>query len=192
MAEYLTKLPGLERYWLATNGSALQLVDCKLPRQVMVYHAQVAEIWAAKQKAWRKAWQETGPASLTFSTDAGAAPIDALKDRFAVVDDLIDRILGVIASRAGVDEGFREEAANARREALSGEDRDTLPHVTTMNNPLVTALVSIITFLSALLTVPAYKFFAHTPGTTSDSDFWFLTQSSTMQLIGLLTITLPL
>lgn len=58
----------------------------------------------------------------------------------------------------------------------------------------VTATVAIL-FAVILAAIPGYKAWQYSPrqpGTISDADFWFLVQGSMMQIIGLLTIVLPL
>jgi hypothetical protein len=52
-----------------------------------------------------------------------------------------------------------------------------------------------IFFAVTLAAIPGYKAWQYSPrrpGTVFDADFWFLVQSSMMQLIGLLTIIIPL
>jgi len=56
----------------------------------------------------------------------------------------------------------------------------------------ITACVTILTFLSTIPGLKAWQYSTHEPGTARDADFWFLVQGSTMQLLGLLTIIIPL
>ncbi|OCK92090.1 uncharacterized protein K441DRAFT_640740 [Cenococcum geophilum 1.58] len=58
----------------------------------------------------------------------------------------------------------------------------------------VTATVMIL-FAVILAAIPGYKAWQYSPrkpGTIQDADFWFVVQGSMMQLVGLLTIILPL
>jgi hypothetical protein len=48
------------------------------------------------------------------------------------------------------------------------------------------------TALSSLTGLKAIQYSKHSPGTVEDDNFWFLVQGSMMQILGLLTIILPL
>ncbi|KAF2007476.1 hypothetical protein P154DRAFT_517187 [Amniculicola lignicola CBS 123094] len=56
----------------------------------------------------------------------------------------------------------------------------------------LTAITFIVTIGASVLSGVAWKLDAPTPGTTHDSDFWTLVQSSVMQLLGLFTAIYPL
>ncbi len=61
-------------------------------------------------------------------------------------------------------------------------------------NSSVTATLAVL-FGIIISTIPGYKAWQRSPGhpgTVSDADFWFLVQSSMMQIVGLVTIILPL
>jgi hypothetical protein len=56
----------------------------------------------------------------------------------------------------------------------------------------LSAIVSIVTLLAALLLGPAWPRSLPDPGSTDDSGFWFLLQNSIMQLLGLFTAVFPI
>jgi hypothetical protein len=56
----------------------------------------------------------------------------------------------------------------------------------------ITACVTGITLLSVIPVAKAWQYSRHEPGIAHDADFWFLIQGSMVQILGLLTIVIPL
>ncbi|KAH8801746.1 hypothetical protein F5884DRAFT_526387 [Xylogone sp. PMI_703] len=59
-------------------------------------------------------------------------------------------------------------------------------------NPTIIALVSVLVFLAGIPGVIAWTRSPHRPGSRSDPDFWFLIQSSILQVVSLITIVVSL
>ena len=58
--------------------------------------------------------------------------------------------------------------------------------------PTTLGSVLILIFTSATFSIKGWQYSPHTTGSTSDFDFWFLTQSSLVQLAALLPVIVPL
>lgn len=117
---------------------------------------------------------------------------DLFEVQEAILEKLrcVDSFFSVLAEFVPAFSSQSEEAAYLR--AVGCKHAGSLDRRQSVSLPTLNAVVSIVTLLAALPLVPAWSHSLPQPGSTDDTDFWLMLQSSTMQLLGLFTAVFPI